>query len=186
MRQLLIVFAFFCAYGIAGAPANKARGQATNYTTINSGTEGNEIFKTVTPVLLQKTSVPLRLPGFIPDNGDKEHPLYAILESADHSSYEIQLAWTKDCNGGNSCHYGTLRGSATPLLEENKTRVTASLLHGIKGYFIAFICGAHCDDSSVGWFEGGYYYSISLKAEKIGTMVKVANSAIATRQTKSP
>ncbi len=48
-----------------------------------------------------------------------------------------------------------------------------------QGSFIDFDCGAHCDDASLDWSEGGYYYGISLKAGDKKTLVRIGNSAIA-------
>jgi hypothetical protein len=173
MNRLIVVLALItCVSGIQGHPKDVGQRQERN------------IFESVTLDLLQKTHVPLRLPSFIPDNVDEGSPIYAILESAEPASYEIQLAWTKDCKGGNACHYGTVRGSSKTLVEENRARVPVLLEGGIRGYFVDSQCGAHCDDSSIGWTEGEYHYAISLKAEKMETLLKVANSAIAAGHSK--
>lgn len=143
-----------------------------------SQTGRHDVLADIRPLLAAKTSVPLRLPDLHVVFGEKAGSLYAILENADSSHYEIQIALTNDCTGGNYCHAGTVRGGTAPLVENEGRRVPLTLEGGIKGYFVDFACGAHCDDSSVGWKEGGYYYSISLKAAKLGTLVKLANSAI--------
>jgi len=140
-----------------------------------------ELFANVRPALSRQTNVPLRLPGYIPFTDDPKIPVYAIVESAGLDSYEIQIAFTDDCNGGNSCHCGTIRGSKNPLVENDGPRVPVALSGGIKGYFVGFKCGAHCDDAAIGWPEGGYHYSISLKAEWKTEMTKVANSAMPTK-----
>ena len=141
-------------------------------------TEKQDVFASVMPELRKQTRVPLRLPSFLPDSGDKDSPVYAILESADPQGYEIQLAWTEDCNGGNACHYGTVQGSVTPPAEDSGRKVPVILAGGIKGYFIDSSCGAHCSDSWVRWSENGFHYSIGIKAEKKRNLVRVANSAI--------
>ena len=153
--------------------------QEPSEITKGSHSEDHDIFANIKPSLLKQTQVPLRLPSFLPVSGDKTSSLHAIMGSVYQQAYEIQLAWTEDCEGGNYCHYGSIRGSRTPLVEENRKRIPVMLEGGIKGYFIPFTCGAHCDDSSIGWHENGYQYSISLKAENMKTMVRVANSAIA-------
>lgn len=139
----------------------------------------DDVFGDVRPLLLQKTRVPLRLPSYLPYSGFKEQPLYAVLEVAEPSRYEIQLAWDANCLGGNACHEGTVRGSANPLVEKDGPRLPVTLEGGIKGYFIDAECGAHCDDSSVSWKEGGFYYSIGGKAERKSTLIRMADSAIA-------
>jgi hypothetical protein len=185
MKRMGIGFLFWACL-IHGFSASDVMGQAAN-NPVSHDTSGDDPLESVRSVLLQKIRIPLRLPKFLPDSGDKEHPIFAILESENPSSYEIQLAWTNDCNGGNSCHYGTIRGSKVPLTEnEGRRKVPVRLRGGIKGYFVDTTCGAHCDDSTVGWIEGGYYYSVSLKAEKMEVLVRVANSAIANGQTTKP
>jgi hypothetical protein len=139
----------------------------------------DDVFGDVRPVLQQKTRVPLRLPSYISSSGDKEVTLYAILEVAELSRYEIQLAWDKNCLGGNACHEGTIGGSTDPLVEQNRPKVPVTLKGGIRGYFIDTECGAHCGDSSISWKQGRYYYSIGIKAERKTTLIKMANSAIA-------
>jgi hypothetical protein len=176
-----------CAFALALALITLSSGQ--DHTPVkleelkpnvgsSSTLEQTSIFRKLKPILLQKTRVPLRLPSYVPEDGDKSHPIFAILQSAKDTDYEIELGWTEDCNGGNACHYGTIRGSTALLTEDEGNKVPVGLVGGIKGHFIDFTCGAHCDDSSVGWTEGGYHYSISLKAEKMATLIKVANTAI--------
>jgi len=133
----------------------------------------------VESALKGKTRVPLRWPSFIPDATDEAHPLYVNLLSISQTSYDLELGWTADCVGGNYCHYGVVRGSIAPLGENEGVRVPVELLESIKGYFIDSTCDAHCGDSAVGWAEGGYHYSISIKAEKKQKLIRCANSAIA-------
>jgi hypothetical protein len=138
----------------------------------------NGIFKEMIPLLLRKTHVPLRLPEYIPYSGDKETPLYAILEVAEPDAYSIQLAWIKGCEGGNACHVGYIGGSRTRTQPSDKPEVPVTLTSGIKGSFVNFDCGAHCDDASLYWNEGEFYYEISLKASDDETLIRMANSAI--------
>lgn len=120
----------------------------------------------VKSVLLHETSVPPRWPTLISAGADRKNPLYVDLRSASRASYEIELGWVDGCLGGNACHYGTVRGSVEPLSENEGMRVPVTLRGGIRAYFIDSTCGAHCDDSAIGWAEGNYHYSISIKAEK--------------------
>jgi len=137
-----------------------------------------DIFRQVRQSLAEETKVPLRLPTYIPDAGDKEYPLFIQLQHVSENGYEIQLAWTEDCEGGNACHYGTVQGSSSPVPENETKKIPVALARGIKGQFTEFTCGAHCDDSSISWNENGYYYYLSIKAMDLKTLVKVANSAI--------
>lgn len=138
----------------------------------------NHIFSQVVPLLLQKTSVPVRLPEYVPDSDDKEATLYSIIKVAESDRYSIELAWLQDCAGGNACHVGYIDGSKTPFRSEHKRQVPVSLAGGLKGLFTGFDCGAHCDDASLAWKEGDYYYDISLKAADKNTLVRMANSAL--------
>lgn len=139
----------------------------------------NKIFGGLVPELLRETRVPLRLPEYVPNSDDKETPLYSILEVAEPERYSIQLAWIKDCTGGNACHVGYIGGSKAPFPHEDKPEVLVTLKGGLKGLLVGFDCGAHCDDASINWAEGGYYYGISLKAGDKKTLIRMANSAIA-------
>ncbi len=120
--------------------------------------KSNDIFKEIIPLLLQKTRVPLRLPEYVPYSDDKG--LYAILEVAQPDAYSIQLAWAKDCEGGNACHVGYIGASRTRPQPSYKHKVPVTLTRGIKGAFVDFECGAHCDDASIHWGEGEFYYEI--------------------------
>jgi hypothetical protein len=136
----------------------------------------NRIFKEILPLLLRKTRVPVRLPEYIPNSDDEG--LYAILEVAEPDAYSIQLAWVKDCEGGNACHVGYIGGSKTRPQPSDKPEVPIVLTGGIKGSFVDFDCGAHCDDASLNWSEGGFYYEVSLKASDKETLMRMANTAI--------
>ena len=135
-------------------------------------------------VLLKETNVPLRLPAFLPYI-DAADPIAASLVTTSSSSYEIWLGWGNGCfsaevpNGAGACHYGTIRGSADTLREDDGPRVPVTLASGIRGYYVGFSCGFHCGDGAVGWKQGDYHYSISLKAGSKKELIKVANSAIA-------
>ena len=147
-------------------------------------------FTKLRSALRGQTDVPIKLPTFLPYIG-AANPIAASLVSTSSSSYEISLGWGQDCfsadlrEGAGACHYGTIRGSSVVLSENSGRRIPVILLGGTHGYFVPFTCGAHCDDAAVGWEEGGYHYSISLKAGSKKELVKVANSAIAQQHDKS-
>jgi len=133
--------------------------------------------------LLAATAVPLKLPTFLPFI-DAANPIAASLVSVNQSGYEIALGWGEGCfsvdlpSGAGACHYGMIRGSSGTLIENEGRRVPVNLTDGIRGYFVGFTCGANCDDAAIGWTQGGYHYSISLKAGSEKELIKVANSAI--------
>jgi hypothetical protein len=166
-------------YATAGRQPYRANGtQRTAETAPAHVPKPNHIFSQIVPLLLQKTSVPLRLPEYVPYSDDKETKLYSILKVAEPERYSIELTWLQDCDGGNACHVGYVGASKTPFPSERKRRVPVSLAGGIGGFFVGFDCGAHCDDASLDWKEGDYYYGISLKAADKNTLVRMANSAI--------
>lgn len=165
-------------------PALAREQQGTTKSAPSHEPKPNHIFNEMIPLLLQKTHVPLRLPEYVPYSDDKETPLYTILQTADEDNYSIQLAWDKDCEGGNACHVGYIGGSKAPPARPQRTVAPVILRGGIKGSLVGFDCGAHCDDASLDWSEGGYYYGISLKAGDKKTLVRMANSAIATATKK--
>jgi hypothetical protein len=93
------------------------------------------------------------------------------------SQYKVQLAWSKDCQGGNWCHLGEIAGSVVPFASEGR-RTPVALGFGVNGFFVDFTCGAHCNDAVIYWREGSYYYSIAMKAGKKATLLKMARSTI--------
>jgi|HubBroStandDraft_6_1064221.scaffolds.fasta_scaffold824184_2 hypothetical protein len=131
--------------------------------------------------LQNSTKVPLRLPTWVPYDDDKDNPVFASVASATASGYQVELAWVPDCGGGGACHLGYISGSSSPLEENKGPKIPVTLSGGIQGYFIDAGCGANCDDSAVYWTEGGNHYSISMKAEIKETLVKMVNSALATK-----
>lgn len=138
------------------------------------------VFKRVEEVLLKVTKVPLRWPAFISTDINEEHPLYVNLVSEGPADYKVELGWTEDCIGGSYCHYGAVRGSATPISENDAAAVPVKLRGGVAGYFIDVKCGTtRCNDAAVGWSEGEYHYLVSMKSGKKSDLIKIANSAIA-------
>jgi hypothetical protein len=150
-----------------GSPVEKKQGQP----------ETNSIFDPILSELQQKTRVPLRLPTYLATE-EEENPLYAIVETATTDHYELQLAFTKTCTGGNVCHYGIVSGQAAKPSERREKGRSLPLVQGITGYFVDAKCGANCPDSTLTWEQDGYRYSVGIKAADMETLTKVANSAI--------
>lgn len=136
----------------------------------------NPIFRPIFPALKAQTEVPIFLPGDIPGIEPSE-PLYAILESATASSYQILLAYTEDCNGGSACRLGGVLGTAAADTPLNGKPV--ALQNGITGYFVESTCGANCSDATLTWEQTGYRYTVGIKAGNEAELVEIANSAIA-------
>jgi hypothetical protein len=168
-------------------PNNSNDGLQVFNITSTSGSKPD--FEKLREVLTAQTNVPVKLPAFLPYI-DAKHPVAASLVLTASSSYEIALGWGEDCfspdllGGAGACHYGTIRGSAERLIENEGRRVPLNLAGGVHGYFVPFTCGAHCDDSAIGWDENGYHYSIGLKAGSEKVLTRVANSAISQQHEK--
>lgn len=131
--------------------------------------------------LQSTTKLPLRLPNWVPYDDDKDNPVYATVVTATANGYQIELAWVPDCQGAGACHMGYITGGSVSPLEDSGKKIPVTLNGGIQGYFIDASCGANCDDSAVYWTEGNNHYSISMKAEKMDTLVKMANSALGSK-----
>jgi hypothetical protein len=194
---VIVVAGFvFCLLGtetgvFAGRAQIAANGVVIQVVTITKQ-DAATIFGRVHAVLLKETKVPVRWPSFLPAETSDEHPLYVNLLSEGADNYDMELGWTPDCIGGGYCHYGTVRASINPMAEPRRAQAPVKLRDGIVGYFMeSSTCGSRCDDAMIGWAEGGYHFSISVKAETKETLIKVADSAIASghvagRDTKKP
>jgi len=136
----------------------------------------SSVFGPIMSSLQTKTKVPLRLPTYLATENES-HPIYAIIESVSTKAYEIQLAFTQDCSGGNACHFGIVSGRAIGVRGKRPKGETVSLSNGLTGYFVDATCGAVCSDSTLTWDEGAFRYTVGLKAEQIHTLKKVAESA---------
>ena len=83
------------------------------------------IFNHILPVLKTQTSLPIRLPAFIPEVNDATNAVYALLETATRSQYRILLAFSKNCTGGNACRLGSFFAQAitpkTPAITGRQT-----------------------------------------------------------------
>jgi hypothetical protein len=150
----------------------------------------SSVFKKLEPVLREATTVPLRLPAFLP-YVDEEHPIFTNASSVDSSHYQISLGWIPECEGQNVCSYGTVYGGVSPFQspqeddarddDQDRAKLTIEPVEvsvGIKGQFIDAVCYAYCTQSYIRWSEGRFYYAIGIKAERKETLMKVANSAI--------
>jgi len=151
---------------------------------VHKDSDETQVFLPLVKHLKQTTRMPLVLPTLLPYDKDATNPLYANIQSSTVGSYFVEIGWVPGCEGGNACHYGTVRGSRKPFEDDGK-RLPIKLAHQIDGYFVDFACGAHCDDAVIGWSEYGYYYEISLKAGKLGELKEMANSAIGAANTSS-
>lgn len=188
-RSNIAVVIAFCLIALGCKTANSTNpstGSQTGSENVISQKEDNRqqvsddyssIFAPIVASLRSKTKVPLRLPTYLATESETNR-LYGIIELVSSSAYEIQVAFTQDCSGGNVCHYGTVSGRSTKPGEAGPKGRPVSLANGHTGYFIDATCGATCSDSTFTWDDHGYRYTIGLKAEKLETLKKVAASAI--------
>jgi len=138
----------------------------------------NPIFRPIFPALKYQTKVPILLPGYVPE-ADQSNPVFAILEAGTRSKYQILLAFTEDCQGGNACRLGEVSGETIPAPASPLKGETVALTESKTGYFVESRCGANCSDSTLTWGQTGHRYTVAIKAGSQATLIKMANSAIA-------
>lgn len=86
----------------------------------------------------------------------------------------------EDCMGESACHLGSIVAEAITLESADLTGETVALNDGITGYFTDATCGASCSDATLIWEQDLVRYMIAIKAGRVETLVKTANSALAT------
>lgn len=139
------------------------------------------IFQPILSKIQKQTRIPIFLPSYIPESDQPR--LLAILENVNSSEYKIMLAFDENCTGGTACRLGSISGdSVEAKFVPDGEEVT--LVHNITGYFIDANCAANCSDATLSWIENNIHYLVSLKAGKQDTLVKMANSAIASNFSK--
>ncbi|HHP7232303.1 MAG TPA: hypothetical protein ACFCUY_15760 [Xenococcaceae cyanobacterium] len=135
------------------------------------------IFRELLPKLEAQTRLPIRLPSYIPES-DSSYPLYAHLESANASKYQIQLVFTEDCTGETACYLGSIVAEAVTSQSPALRGKTMALADDITGYFRDATCGANCSDATLIWEQNSVRYTIALKAGRLETLIKMANSMV--------
>lgn len=160
---------------VTAAPPEPAKQTSNNQVPPS---KPHEIFNSIVAELKQKTKLNPLLPGYVPEDGDL--PIYAVLESVNPESYQIILGYTEDCNGGNACRLGTTSAQTVTPETDPLAGEQVSLVNGISGYFVEADCsGANCSDATLSWEQDGDRYTVGIKAGQKETLVKMANSAIA-------
>lgn len=135
------------------------------------------VFREIEPRLREKTKVPLRLPTYLP-GVDEQHPIFAVIDTVDGAGYEILLAVELPCEGQNNCTYGSVRGSSSRIGDSAVKGIRVNLKGGLRGIFKKAVCHAYCDEATLTWKEGEFYYSVGMKAGKMKDLIGVANSAL--------
>lgn len=172
---------------------------ARNFSTGLAQQPATRIFEPIVAVLESKTQVPLKLPTYIPGENSLDKPFWANITQADSEHYLVTIGFTKDCEGGNYCRYGTVAGEKIlpstptaqqsyeelisqpdykPLKQSPEKAATVKLAKDIEGYFVPYLCGANCDDAKVFWDEDTYRYLVGVKMGSKDELIQMANSAI--------
>ena len=140
-------------------------------------TDGRVIFKPILPKLQNSTRVPLRLPSYLAAE-DESNQLYAVIDEATPTYYQLQFAFNSDCMGGTACRYGVVVGQALSSKAKRMKGKPLRLARGITGYFVDGICGVSCSYSTLSWIQNGYRYTVGIYGADTPTLTSVANSAI--------
>jgi|SRR5215472_8697691 len=149
--------------------------------TLRSEQTSQKLAKPLVPLLKtlrETTKIPLRLPSFIPYSDDPSSQVYSSIIFVNGTSYAIDLSFTPDCTGGNSCHLGSIRSAeGTAMWSEHGSPV--HLVNGLTSYFTPASCGgAGCTDAELFWTQDGFSYSVSLKAGSRSELIRMAQSMI--------
>lgn len=164
------------------------------------------VFQPVRPTL-ERSGVPLRLPIYIPTEGQRPtaegYPPPSIRATVPQPQpergYLAILGYSPDCDGGNACRFGAVSGGMKPSesIEESFGRILSEqsqssfqehrskeplsrvkLANGTEGWFLPWVCRHVCADAQVVWDEYSYRYSVGVKLGDRTSLIKMANSAI--------
>lgn len=164
------------------------------------------VFQSVRPAL-EHSGVPLRLPIYIPAEGQRPtaegYPPPSISATVPQPQpergYLAILGYSSDCDGGNACRFGTVSGGMRPSesidetfkrtltersqssFQEKRSKEPLSrvkLANGLEGWFLPWVCRHVCTDAQVVWDEYSYRYSVGVKLGDRASLIKMANSAI--------
>lgn len=108
---------------------------------------------------LAKSGVPALLPGNL--DATQTNPIFAIVHRADADGYDVELAFTPDCNMADACTLGEITGAKSDHSKLSGTAVWLAL--GVTGYFMQGGCGASCAASTMTFDYHGNRYVFSEK-----------------------
>ena len=170
------IVALICVVGLSSGDQKQDQREQQIVKKSLAQLKPTQMFEGIKPALMKQTRVPLRLPAVF-TNGGKD--LLTLIDKSDEHEYSIQLAFDKECQGENWCHYGTIGGSDRPIAFSEDAEPKAIILHhGIKGRFADGKCYSYCNESQLEWEESGHYYVVAVKAERKAVLEAIANSAI--------
>ena len=135
------------------------------------------IFAPLIKDLQAQTSAPLRLPIRVIEHAGRS-PLYSRIEFVEPTGYGIRMAYTPHCLVASACTYGVFFVELASESQESLEGEVIPLAQNIAGYFADYTCKARCSDARLIWDRDGYRYYLGIKAGKLETLVKLANSAI--------
>ncbi len=147
----------------------------TNPAIEEFATSSNPVFESVLPELAKKTNIDPVLPTYLPEY-QSDPPLHANLINADGSKYQIVLGYTPDCTGQNVCRLGNIEAEKENPSSPLKGEQTVTLNNGTEAYFTDAVCDAQCSDSTLTWKQDSVTHSVGIKAGKMETLIKIANS----------
>ncbi len=146
------------------------------------GSDSSSVFAPILPTLERTTRVALRLPTYLAKE-DEQHPLLQSFKLQHARAMKFSWLLRKTSQAGNACRYGTVSGRRVGSGGRVRGR-PVSLAQGVRGCFVNATCGAVCSDSTLTWDQDGFRYTVGIKAEKLETLIKVANSAITKQPTR--
>lgn len=145
----------------------------------SSSTVVDPVFRGIVDELRTQTEIPVLLPRQLPDVGQGQDTVYAVLAAATANAYRIVLGFTPDCDGGTACRLGEL--SARPVGATDALAASArpvALPDGTAALFVDAVCGANCSDAVLTWKAGGVERSASLKAGRLDDVTRLAAAVI--------
>ncbi len=147
----------------------------SNPTIEQTSLSSNPVFEEILPELKEKTKIKPVLPTYLPEY-KSDPPLHAVLANVDKSKYQIVLGYTPDCEGQNFCRLGNIKATTPNSSSPLKGEQTVTLNNGTEAYFTDAMCDAQCTDSTLTWKQDSVVHSVGIKAGKMETLVKIADS----------
>lgn len=146
------------------------------------------------------TNVPLALPSSLPFN----QTYYSSVGEVDEDHYIIHLDSSQECLGVLNCRLGVVSGEVAsvqtiddefgnlegfkPVAKSPNEDQVVSLINGLQGRFIPYVCGANCSTSKLVWGQDGYRYMVGIQAksvpedQEVQALIDMANTAISNRK----
>lgn len=121
--------------------------------------------------------VPVRAPLLF--YGGDDSVLYVIPTDVQLDRYELTIADSPRCEGGNSCREGIVQGWRRTRLTRLPSGPAVAFATGATGVFTPAVCATFCSDAFVTWDEGRYRYRVGAKAGRLADLRRIAASVSA-------